>query len=156
MSTVDWRVKSAMQATQAGNVGVVRREESSSSSTPPDANSREEQCEAGRTREAGDRPAILPLAHGRSIKVERASEDRLVLEGPDGTVELLVRLTSDGVQLSFGTASLVLATEADVRIRCARFDVQARSEVSLRSGGAIVQEAEADVTVNGERILLNC
>jgi hypothetical protein len=133
-----------------------------------------------------DRPDIgeadaLELPSGRRISCEEEASGELVtIQGPEGGVELRVLLTEDGPVLRFDAARLELQSAGTIRAECERFEVAARSDVVQEAGGDVSIQARGDlstrarttsvtstrgdvalkanddVTLDGERVKLNC
>lgn len=125
---------------------------------------REEDVEAGTELAlAGDRRLVLRRGEGR---------DELVLLERDGRMSVNVSITEAGVSLSIGGASLALEVERDLEIRADKIALHGRSDLSLTTEGRLEStarsvrvetthgnielEANDDVKIDGERVLLNC
>jgi hypothetical protein len=123
----------------------------------------------------------LELPSGRRISCEEEASGELVtVQGPEGGVELRVLLTEDGPVLRFDAARLELQSAGTIRAECDRFEVAARSDVVQEAGGDVSVQARGDlstrarttsvtstrgdvalkanddVTLDGERVKLNC
>lgn len=123
----------------------------------------------------------LELPSGRRVSCEEEASGELVtIQGPEGGVELRVLLTDDGPVLRFDAARLELRSAGAIRAECERFEVAARSDVVQEAGGDIslrargdlstrarttsvtstrgdvALKANDDVTLDGERVKLNC
>ena len=113
----------------------------------------------------------LTLRSGYALVADEAGPDTVELRAPDGRVCLKITLSPEGPQVELSAAALSLVTRGDVAVDCERFRVNARDEVSLAAGGALETTAFSqrheslrgdlalvandDVTLDGERILLN-
>ena len=119
------------------------------------------------------------FASGREVVLHGSSQDRLVVRGPTGQVELSVRFTEEGPVLSFSGAAIDLVSPGAVNLDCGSLRVRARDGIALEASGDIVQNAKGalraeaddvsvrsrvgdlklaandDVIVEGERIRLN-
>lgn len=115
----------------------------------------------------------LELIGQRKIIVRRGEgEDALVLLERDGKMSLSVSITEQGVTLSIGGAALELRLERELTIDAESIVLHGRSGVSLTTEGQLASvarsvrvetthgnielEANDDVKLDGERILLNC
>lgn len=125
-------------------------------------------------REASEaRRRVVRLRSGRSVEVEEGDDgESLAVRAPDGRIELSVRLTDRGPVLSLRAARLVLEGEHAVDVECEDFRVRARNALDLSAGGDarveghgvllesrradVSLQANDDVRLDGERVLLNC
>jgi len=121
-----------------------------------------------------DVEARLDLPSGRTILCTDAEGggELVTVRGPQGTVELEIRLTDQGPVLRFEAAALDLVTPGTLRARCERFEVQASGDIVQHAGGTLETRAHSttitstrgdvaiqandDVRLNGERVKLNC
>lgn len=93
--------------------------------------------------------------------------------GPSGgTMEIVIALTSEGPVLRARAAALEVIADKDIVARCESFRVEARKDVSFTAGetlrtegrrveveathGSVNVEANDNVKLLGENILLNC
>lgn len=128
--------------------------------------------------DATQAPAALAELNGYALRYADA-ERRLDLHAPDGRLCVRLTLSSAGPLIEVTGASLAIRAEQDLAIACRRLDIDAEEGLHLRSGGdlelhaaanlrteAFAQrhiarrgdlslEANDDVAVDGERILLN-
>lgn len=122
----------------------------------------------------GGHRRVVRLRSGRSVEVEDEGDgaESLAVRAPDGRIELSVRLTDRGPVLSLRAARLVLEGEHAVDVECEDFRVRARNAVDLSAGGDarveghgvmlesrradVSLQANDDVRLDGERVLLNC
>jgi hypothetical protein len=119
------------------------------------------------------------FASGREVVLHGSPQDRLVVRGPTGQVELSVRFTEEGPVLSFSGAAIDLVSPGAVNLDCGSLRVRSRDGIALETNGDIVQNAKGahraeaddvsirsrvgnlqlaandDVIVEGERIRLN-
>jgi hypothetical protein len=119
------------------------------------------------------RPGGEVLPSGRRVTVEvQGQEERLVVSDAGGNVELKVRLTDQGPVLVFETARLEFASRHDMSVRCRNLALEAEQGITLRSGedlslsgqavslegrrGEVALQANDDLVINGERVLVNC
>lgn len=117
--------------------------------------------------------ATLEVAGERKIVLRRGDgEDALVLLERDGRMTLNISITEQGVTLSIGGAALELALERELTISAESISLHGRKGMSLATEGKldsiarsvrvetthgnIELEANDDVKLDGERILLNC
>jgi hypothetical protein len=114
----------------------------------------------------------LTLASGRCVEVEPHPEERIVVRGSDGGVEVAIRFTPAGPVLEVSAVALQFKAQAEVAVQCRDFIVQAQRGVSLQAGelfyaeaddvaavartGDVELQAERDAVVRGERVRLNC
>jgi hypothetical protein len=119
------------------------------------------------------------FASGREVVLHDLPQDRLIVRGPTGQVELSVRFTEEGPVLSFSGAAIDLVSPGAVSLDCGSLRVRSRDGIALETSGDIVQNAKGalraeaddvsirsrvgdlklaandDVIVEGERIRLN-
>lgn len=117
----------------------------------------------------------VPLGDGWSAALTRQPGGVLLRVGrgaSDQTLEITISLTADGPVVRARAAALEIETEHDLVARCDRFRVEARHSVELISGdtlraqgrrveveathGTARIEANDDVQLLGENVLLNC
>lgn len=88
----------------------------------------------------------IKLASGRKARFSSSTEDDLlIVENPDGFVELSVQFTADGPVLNFQTAKLNLKTRGDLSVDCREFKVNASENIQLVSEGDMVQNIRGDL-----------
>lgn len=132
------------------------------------------------------KPDTKRSAPARSSRAVRLGEHHTVEVTPDGDrailrvldanaragLELEIIVTPAGPTVRVRANSVELETVGDVNVRCAAFQVDARQTIALRAGGvatldahavkiearvgAAVVQANDDVQLLGEQILLNC
>ena len=122
---------------------------------------------------------VLPSGH----RVEICTEDQrgvIRVADSDGQEELRIELGPDGPVLRMRRARVVLESDADLDLRCRSFKVDAQESIALRSEGGcslraghdvavsgqavevtgrmgeVALEANDDLVLNGERVMLNC
>jgi hypothetical protein len=115
----------------------------------------------------------LEVAGARKIVLRRGEgQDALELLERDGRMSLNVSITEQGVTLSIHGASLELSLERELTINAESIALHGRSSVALATEGTLSSvarsvrvetthgnielEANDDVRVDGERVLLNC
>jgi phage gp45-like len=110
------------------------------------------------------KPPTLELASGRQVEVTSRDEgDWIVVRGKEGACVLTVLMTDSGPVLRFESAAIELSAPRSIDINCDAFRVAAREEVSVAArsidlranGGGVQVRADDDVTIDGERVLLN-
>jgi hypothetical protein len=127
-----------------------------------------------------DRAREMVLRSGYAIAVaDDCGHDVLNLRAPDGRICLKIVLSPSGPEVELSSIGLSIVSEGAVRVACDRFEVDAKSGISLATGGALRVRAEGDfeteafaqqhrarhgdielvanddVTIDGERIRLN-
>lgn len=95
-----------------------------------------------------DQPNLPALQHGYAMRVPRS--DVIEIVAPGGGVCLSIRLDPAGPMVEVHAASLRVATEGELVLDCDRFEVNARTDISLISAGGIVQDAHGDVIVRAD------
>lgn len=123
----------------------------------------------------------LTLASGRTVAATmQDGHELLTVAAPGGEVELRVTFGPRGPVLHFEQAAVQLHTDADLDLRCRSFNVEAAESISLRTAGdlrlraghdaslsaqamelrgrrgEVLLQANDDLVLNGERVLLNC
>jgi uncharacterized protein (DUF2345 family) len=122
----------------------------------------------------------LPLHAGYALSLAARDANELRLEAPDGRLCLSIKLTPEGPKVELVAAALSIATEGDIALACRSFEVAARKDVVLDAGGevriradetlrteGVAQQHRAtlgsidllandDVSLQGERVRLNC
>jgi hypothetical protein len=117
--------------------------------------------------------ASISLAGERRLVVRRsAGGDALTLLERDGKVAVTVTITSDAVTLNLGGARVEIEVEKSLAIAAESISLHGREGVSISTEGTLATtartqtitsthgnvevEANDDVKLNGERVLLNC
>ena len=122
--------------------------------------------------------AALARLEGYDLRYAE-SERRLDLHAPDGRLCVRLTLGEGGPQIEVIGGSLAIRAEEDISLSCRRLDIDAAQGMRLRSGGELELsaagalrsdgfsqhlvarrgdlslEANDDIAVEGERILLN-
>lgn len=120
---------------------------------------------------AARRDERIPLRHGKLLQVTSEGEnDRVVLLGKTGRIELTLEITETGARVVLDAADLAIRAQNKVAVECDTFDIKARQitaraheNVTIEAPDASVHATEGDlslranddVKVNGERVLLN-
>jgi len=104
------------------------------------------------------------LQNSRTITVTPAEDHDLIeIHGNGGQVELRVKLTPEGPILQMESIRLSLKSSEAVSVECKTFEVRATDGVDVHSDSGMQLSGQADVRVNangdvivtGEKILLN-
>lgn len=128
-----------------------------------------------------DDPKAVALGGDYALVIDRSSEENVLsLRGPSGHTELSIHLTEEGPVLRFGGQGLRVVADADLSLSAEKLRLEGRSGLTLESGGdldlnaagdfrseARIQtilgrlgnvnvEANDDVRIDGERVLVNC
>jgi phage gp45-like len=92
---------------------------------------------------------MVNLQHGRTLTVEpgAGAEDLVEIRAADGTLELRLRLTADGVVLQAEAARIALKADHSIDLDCQTFNVNADSDVHIQARG--------DLRVRGARVYIN-
>jgi phage gp45-like len=92
---------------------------------------------------------MVNLQHGRTLTVEpgAGAEDLVEIRAADGTLELRLKLTADGVVLQAEAASIALKADHSIDLDCETFNVNAESDVRIQTHG--------DLRVRGARVYIN-
>jgi hypothetical protein len=115
----------------------------------------------------------ISLAGDRRLVLRReAGGDALTLLEPDGRVAVTVTITAEAVTLSLGGARVEIEVEKSLAIAAQSIALHGREGVSITTEGTLATtarkqtissthgnvevEANDDVKLNGERVLLNC
>lgn len=109
----------------------------------------------------------LALLHGRTLVLDTqldSGSQTLQIRSAAGELELAIELTQSGARLRVRAVDVDIEAAETLRMSCARAELNARESIELRAqhsiaivserGGASLQ-ANDDVSVKGERILLN-
>ncbi len=122
------------------------------------------------------------LSYGRFLKISSGSNHRdiFTVSNREGMIELEITITEKGPVLQFNTVDMKIASKGRVRIDCEDFYVHAKGRIKYSSDGDLIQQANGDmsttaricsvkarrgninldanddVKIKGERILLNC
>ncbi|HOS98525.1 MAG TPA: hypothetical protein PLR71_06185 [Deltaproteobacteria bacterium] len=124
---------------------------------------------------------VVDLQGDRQLLIDQGpQEDRLVITGADGRVSLTITVTDSGPVLHLEGAGLMITTDGDLAISAKTLAIHGRDGIALTSGGdahitvqgdltskARIQnitaelgnvnvQANDDVRIDGERILMNC
>ena len=115
-------------------------------------------------RLTGDsRVRVLPSGRSIVARVGDAGE-AIEIHSPRGEMELRISLTDEGPVLSLHGASLELVSSENVSVRCKQFEIETEAGVSLRAGGDIELQSEAEIRtktagstwIDGDYVQLNC
>ena len=79
---------------------------------------------------------------------QRRDEVRIV--APNGMLCLKIHMEQDGPRIEVAGQDLRVRAEGDLHFDCARFEVNASSDVSLSSGGDITQKARGDLNLTAQ------
>lgn len=92
---------------------------------------------------------MVNLQHGRTLTVEpgAGAEDLIEIRAADGTLELRLRLTPDGLVLQAEAAKIALKADQSIDLECQTFNVNAESDVRIQARG--------DLRVRGQRVYIN-
>jgi uncharacterized protein (DUF2345 family) len=124
---------------------------------------------------------VVDLRGDRHLFIDQGlQEDRLVITGADGRVSLTITVTDQGPVLHLEGAGLMIRTDGNLAINAKSLAIHGRDGIALTSGGdahicvdgdlttrARIQnitaelgnvnvQANDDVRIDGERILMNC
>lgn len=102
-------------------------------------------------------PTALALSGAHHLIVEDGQAPRSLvhLRGP-GPVQLTIEITSAGPILRFQGPALAIDARGGLALSADRVSIHAREDLRLSAGGDVRVRANDDVTLNGERVLLNC
>src|SRR3954447_22717968 len=131
-----------------------------------------------------DRDQHIDLPGQQRLTIVRArsdgGEDVLRLAAADGKTTITLRVGPQGTTIELGAASLALRVEGDLAIDAGRIALHGRDGIDISSGGDLTVSASArlearaaeqklvatlgdislhandDVSVDGERIRMNC
>jgi len=96
-----------------------------------------------------DSTAALPvLLHGYAVRVPQG--DLIEVVAPSGELCLSIRLDAAGPVVEVRAAALRVAAQGDLVLNCDRFEVNARQDIALISGGGIAQDAHGDVVIRAD------
>ncbi len=124
--------------------------------------------------DTGNGPAAeVQLPSGRSLSCESAGgEERVIIRGVQGEIELEVVLTANGPLLRFRAAEVEIESQGRFGIQCGEFELRSSGSAVLALDGNLIAAADGmdleatrgdvrvrandDVRLNGERVKLNC
>ncbi len=92
----------------------------------------------------------IQLRHGYGLAEGGPLRDTLQLVAPDGRVCVTIQLRPEGPVVEVAAASLRVAAEGDLTVDCNRFQVHARDQIALVSGGEIATDAEGNVITRSD------
>lgn len=95
-----------------------------------------------------DATQLPTLQHGYAMRVPRA--DLIEIVAPGGELCLSIRLDAAGPLVEVRATALRVATEGSLVVDCERFEVNARTDISLISAGGIVQDAHGDIVTRAD------
>jgi len=115
----------------------------------------------------------LALAASHTLHMERTEGgDTLRIQTANGMIAVTLQITERGVHIELAAAELAVRTEGEVRVDAGRIRLHGRDGVDITSDGPlaltadeqrlratrgdIALEANDDVTLDGERVRLNC
>lgn len=121
--------------------------------------------------ETGVETTELAAAHTLRIR-QGANGDVVEIISGEGNVAVTLRVSQDGVSIDLQTASLALRTTGDLTLDAGRLNLRGRDGIDITTDGALALTAQEqslratlgnvdvrandDVTLDGERVLLNC
>lgn len=93
----------------------------------------------------------LALPSGRSVLVNTAGAETLVIESAAGEVEVSIRFEKAGPVVKVAAGAIHLLSDSFVNVECDRFRVRARSGIDLETDGDLRQTVRGDqqVSVDG-------
>lgn len=113
---------------------------------------------------SAERPDRLTLASGGSVTVEpNDGGEVLTVHSREGACVLSILLTDAGPVLRFEAVALHVVTTKSFDVECESFRVHARDQVNVEGRsvgvranlGSVTVQADDDVSIDGERVLLN-
>ncbi len=132
-------------------------------------------------RKEPSKETTVTLSGDHTLRVIReSSEDRLEIADAHGRVMLTIRMSEKGPCIELQGAQLTLKTTGQLRIDADRCHIHGRRGLALTSGGDVVLhtpgdlhssariqniratlgnvnvQANDDIRLNGERVLVNC
>lgn len=124
---------------------------------------------------------VVDLRGDQHLLIDQGpQEDRLVITAADGRVSLTVTITDQGPVLHLEGSGLMIRTDGDLAINARSLAIHGRDGIALSSGGDarisvqgdltakartqnitaelgnVNVQANDDVRIDGERILMNC
>jgi hypothetical protein len=91
------------------------------------------------------------LPSGRKLRlITDNGHEELILEAPNGELELRILLTEDGPILKLSAARLELEATDSISMKCKTFDLLASESASLTSEGALSINSNDELTVNSD------
>ena len=124
---------------------------------------------------------VVDLRGDQQLVIDQGpQEDRLMITSADGRVSLTITITEQGPVLHLEGSGLMIRTDGDLAINAKSLAIHGRDGIALTSGGdahisaagdltttARIQnitaelgnvnvQANDDVKIDGERILMNC
>jgi hypothetical protein len=129
----------------------------------------------------GEDSPIISLPGGQALLL-RASPDEhaIIILRPDGGASISISVTAAGAVVRLGTGPLAIETSGELTVRAAQLTLHGDEGVTIRSGkdltmevagdarvtarshliraelGDVAVEANDDVRLNGERVLVQC
>lgn len=105
----------------------------------------------------------LVLPSGRALETESHEEEDIVrVRSPKGAYVLTIKLTDEGPVVRVEGGSLEVSAAKKLSLDCDELAVRARQNATIELGGALKVDASAielrandDVSLHGERVLLN-
>lgn len=105
----------------------------------------------------------LVLPSGRALETEsHGDEDIVRVRSPKGAYVLTIKLTDEGPVVRVEGGSLEVSAAKKLSLDCDELAVRARKNATIELGGALKVDANAidlrandDVSLHGERVLLN-
>lgn len=118
-------------------------------------------------------PSVQALAAAHTLQIERSpGTDELRILDPGGKLSLSIRVSERGVELQLSGADLVLRSTGEIALDAEVIRMRGRTAIELDGGQALALRAEQqtitatrgnvdieandDVALDGERIMLNC
>jgi len=91
------------------------------------------------------------LPSGRTLRlITDNGHEELLLEAPNGELELRILLTEDGPLLKLSAAKLELEATDSISMKCKNFEVAATESASLASEGGLSLNSTDELTVNSD------
>lgn len=138
-----------------------------------DADASEDDVPDALLEDRNARGRTTSLAAGHTLRIERRSGTDVVqvVRGED-TIAVTLHVSEHGVTIDLKTGSLALRTAGELSIDAARLSLRGRDGVEITTDGTLAATAHEqrlratlgnvevrandDVTLDGERVLLNC
>ena len=95
----------------------------------------------------------LRLRSGYTIVINQSDRDTLELNAPDGPICVRIHLAPEGAQVEVFSHTLRVHTASTLSLDCEEFAVNARRDVTIRTGGDLMQVAEGAVRMHAEGML---
>lgn len=86
-------------------------------------------------------------ASGRTVQLEAAPEERLIISNAEGAVELMIRFTPEGPVLSFATTAISVESRGVIKLASESLHIETQQNLTMSVGGSLQQTVGQQVSM---------